>query len=185
MMGDLHKLCYHSAQDPSLCYKGGGDKRLIYKVEPGAETTLTFAWGEDGKDLDICAFWDSAPDMKIGWHWNQTAGAHTTTVDGVIYSIDYSGDMRGTDDAEWVKVDKSSWSSGLNTLTIYLNFYSYDASTYPASTCTVIASQTNGPTKILENVNCGTRSGRRAEPGTDPYVTIAFDLTGKLVSVVQ
>lgn len=53
-MGDLGKLCY-KRNNGNLAYKHGGSS-LVYKVESGDWTTVTFAWGADGKDLDICAF---------------------------------------------------------------------------------------------------------------------------------
>ena len=189
-MSDLRKLCHHyTASSLALVFKSSGENagKLVYKVAKGQQTTISFAWGKDGKDLDICAYWEAAPNMKAGWRWSSDWTQPTTVstiVDGVTYTLGYSGDIRDTDASEWVKIEKSVWSKGSNSFRVYLNFYGYDASQYPATTCTVIAAQMNGPTKML-TANCGHRSGNRADPSQDPFVTVTFDATGKLVSLTQ
>ena len=186
-MSNFGKLCHHyTASSRVLVHKSGGVS-LVYKAKCGEETTVTFAWGTDGKDLDICAYWEAAPNMKAGWQWSADWSQPTTTStteSGAEYTIGYSGDIRNVDSAEWVKIKKFPWSKGSRVFKVYLNFYGYDSSQYPATTCTVIAAQMNGPTKML-TVNCGHRSGNRADPAQDPCVTISFDATGKLQSVTQ
>lgn len=188
-MSELGHLCRTAAQSRALVYKTGGahEYSLVYKVQKGEDTVISFAWGTDGKDLDICAYWEAAPNMKAGWQWSadwSQPTTVTTVVDGVTYTLGYSGDIRNVDDSEWVKIKKSVWSKGSNSFRVYLNFYGYNASTFPASTCTVIAAQENGPTMML-TANCGTHTGDRAEPSQDPFVTVTFDATGKLVSLTQ
>ena len=181
-MSELGHLCC-SASSGSLVWKQGGahEYSLVYKMRKGADTVISFAWGADGKDLDICAYWEAAPDMKAGWSWGSGGWI---SLDGVTYTLEYSGDIRDVDASEWVKIKKSVWSKGSNSFRVYLNFFGYNASLYPASTCTVIAAQENGPTKMLV-ANCGTRTSKRAEPSQDPFVTVTFDATGKLVSLTQ
>lgn len=189
-MSELGHLCRHyTAQNLALVYKASGahEYSLVYKVAKGQQTTISFAWDKDGNDLDICAYWEAAPNMKAGWRWSadwSQPTTVTTVVDGVTYTLGYSGDIRDTDASEWVKIEKSVWSKGSNSFRVYLNFYGYDASQYPASTCTVIAAQENGPTKMLL-ANCGTHNGSRADPLQDPFVTVTFDATGKLLSLTQ
>lgn len=195
MSSDAGKLCRHyTALDLALVYKKGGDDagKLIYKVDKGEETTITFAWDITGKDLDICAFWEEASgaayeDKRCGFEWGATRdewlypNTKIATIDGVNYITSYSGDIKGEDNAEWVKVKKSRWSTGSNNYLVYLNFYGYDATSHPATTCTVIASQLNGPT-FMTTANCGTNTGHKADPAAgDPHVTIYFDDHGKLL----
>ena len=181
-MSDLGHLC-RSASSGSLVWKQGGahEYSLVYKIGKGEDTVISFAWGPDGKDLDICAYWEAAPSMKAGYSWGSGGWI---SLDGVTYTLEYSGDIRDADASEWVKIKKSVWSKGSNSFRVYLNFYGYSASQYPASTCTVIAMQQNGPTKMLL-ANCGTRHGGKADPAQDPFVTVTFDATGKLISLTQ
>ena len=181
-MSDLGHLCC-SASSGLLVWKQGGahEYSLVYKIRKGEDTVISFAWGPDGKDLDICAYWEAAPDMKAGYSWGSGGWI---SLDGVTYTLEYSGDIRDADASEWVKIKKSVWSKGSNSFRVYLNFFGYNASQYPASTCTVIATQQNGPTKMLL-ANCGTRALNKADPAQDPFVTVTFDATGKLVSLTQ
>ena len=50
---DLGMLCYKSGSG-KLCYKKNGSK-LVFKVKAGEETTVTFAWSSDVRDLGILA----------------------------------------------------------------------------------------------------------------------------------
>lgn len=181
-MADVGKLCYkHSGTHAGkLCYKSSGDDagKLIYKIDAGQLTTITFAWDADGKDLDICAFWTGAPSMVMGYGYN------TSTQEQVsgAYRITYSGDKRGTDDAEWVKIKMSPWKTGPRTFDVHLNFFGYDSSTYPANKCIVIATQENGGSIVLRDVGCSTNTGAKATTG-DPGIRVTFDSTGHLQSM--
>lgn len=180
-MGDANKLCY-KANDGRLAYKASGDDagKLVYKVAVGDWTTITFAWSTKGRDLDICAFWVGAPDMKMGYSYNTNK---TEQISGA-YHIFYSGDETGTNTAEWVRIKMIPWSTGSRTFKVYFNFYEYSSS-YPESECTVIASQINGPTIIKRNQPCGTSYHNPATTSSpvSPSCTIEFDGAGRLVSV--
>lgn len=189
-MADVGKLVYKASgvDAGKLCFKSSGNDagKLVYKVDAGDWTTITFAWSSKGKDLDICAYWTDAPNMAMGF------GHNTSTSEQVsgAYRIRYSGDKRGTDNAEWVKIKMSPWSAGSRTFEVHLNFYGYDATSYPASTCSVIATQINGETRILNNVPCSTRTGNADQtpnPGiattSDPGVRVTFDDAGHLQSM--
>lgn len=178
-MGDAGKLCYKSG-DGRLAFKAAGADagKLVCKVDAGQLTAIAFAWPSSGKDLDICAFWTGASDMKVGFRYNSAAAVYTRGA----YYIEYSGDKRGVDDSEWVRIKMSPWSGGERTFDVHLNFYEYDSVDYPASTCTVIAAQENGPSIISRDVGCGTTFHREALE-SDPGVRIAFDASGRLLSV--
>jgi len=177
-MGDVGKLAYKHGGS-SLAYKKAGNAAgsLIYKADFGTETTITFAWGSDGQDLDICAYWDDVPGLKVGYGYNSSSGEYSSNE----YRIGYSGDIQGVDSSEWVKIIKRPWSGGPATFTIRLNFYGHDSS-HSASTCSVIASQANGETKVLHDVPCGTAAGSPAG-GSHPGVRISFDSFGFLEKI--
>jgi len=176
MAGELGLLC-HKHGGNRLCYKHGG-AALVYKAASGDWTQISFAWGSEGKDLDICAYWDGAPSLQMGY------GHNTSTTEQVsgVYHIFYSGDIQGTDASEWVKIKMSPWSSGARTFKVHFNFYGYNASTYPGNSCQVIAVQMNGGTRIVRNVTCSTRSGSAAQT-SDPGVRITFDAKGNLTNL--
>ena len=182
-MSDTGKLVYKHGNG-SLAYKKSGEQAgsLVYKADLGSETLVTFAWASDGKDLDICGYWDNAPDLKVGWSYQQSRGEYVSGA----YRIWWSGDVRGTDASEVLKINRSPWGGAPSTFTVRLNFYGYDSSDYPANTCSVIVSQVNGETKILHSVPCGTTGG---SPATDanPGIRVTFDSSGFLdkVEVVQ
>ena len=98
------------------------------------------------------------------------------------YHILYSGDERGTDTSEWVKIKMSPWSGGTRTFRIHLNYFGYNETTYPAESCAVIATQANGPSKVLTSVPCATNSG---DPATtsDHGVVLTFAANGTLQSM--
>ena len=178
MSADAGKLVYKKSGSDAgkLAYKKSGSDagKLIYKANLGGRTKVTFAWGSDGKDLDICAFWDAAPSLKVGYGY-QSGGEHSSGA----YHISYSGDIRGVDTSEWVEIEQRPWSGGPTTFTVYLNFFGYDAERYPASTCAVIAAQENGETKVLYDVPCGTTHGSKATSGHGG-VRLHFDSSGFL-----
>ena len=180
-MGDANKLCY-KANDGRLAYKASGDDagKLVYKVDAGQLTTIAFAWAADGRDLDMCAYWTGAPDMKVGYGYLYTQDP-TEFTSGAYY-IQHSGDKRGTDDSEWVKIKMTPWSGGARTFDVHLNFFEYNSSAYPASKCTVIATQANGRSIILRDVACGTTYHSKALD-SDPGVRVTFDATGHLQSM--
>lgn len=181
MTSELGKLCYKHS-DGRLAFKsGGGDAdKLIYKGSAGDWTLVTFAWGSDGKDLDICAYWDGASSMKMGYGYNTSKAEQVSGP----YHIIYSGDERGTDTSEWVKIKMSPWSGGMRTFRIRLNYYGYNASSYPANSCAVIATQANGPSKVLTSVPCATRSGEPATAtASNPGVILTFAANGTLQSM--
>ena len=174
-MSDIGKPCYKH-NDGSPCYKKSGTQP-IYKVSVGDWTQISFAWGSDGRDLDICAYWDGAPSMQMGY------GHDTSTSEKVsgAYHILYSGDIRGSDSSEWCKIKMKPWSGGVRTFKIHFNYYGYDSS-HTANTCTVIASQIGGGTFVKRNQSCSTDSGRAANTN-DPFCIVSFDETGKLIGV--
>jgi hypothetical protein len=185
-MAGVGKLVYRSSGNDAgkLCYKASGADagKLVYKVDAGRLTTITFAWGTDGKDLDICAFWTGAPSMVMGYGYNTSKQEQISGA----YHITYSGDERGTNVSEWVKIKMTPWSAGARTFDIHLNFFGYDPSTYPANKCIVVASQENGGSIILRDVNCGTNDGSttsRKALTRDPGVRVTFDATGHLQSM--
>lgn len=175
-MGDLGKLCY-KRNNGNLAYKRGGSS-LVYKVEAGDWTTITFAWGADGKDLDICAYWDGASGMQMGYGHNTSTSEQVTDA----YHIFYSGDITSSDASEWCKVKMSPWSGdGSRTFRVHFNFYGYGED-YTGSTCSVIASQPNGKTLYKQGQACGTAKGKAAQT-SDPCCTVTFDATGKLIAL--
>lgn len=187
-MADVGKLVYKASgiDAGKLCFKASGADagKLVYKVDAGHLTTITFAWGADGKDLDMCAYWTGAPDMKVGYGYLYTQDP-TEFTSGAYY-IQHSGDKRGTNDSEWVKIKMAPWSAGARTFDVHLNFFGYDPSTYPANKCIVVASQENGGSIILRDVNCGTNDGSttgRKALIRDPGVRVTFDETGHLQSM--
>ena len=175
-MSDFGKICYKSG-DGRVAFKRGGSAP-VYKAEAGGWTKISFAWGSDGEDLDICAYWDGADSMKVGYNHN---AATSEQVSGA-YRIYYSGDIRGVDTSEWVKIRMSPWSGGVRTFKVHFNFYGYDAEDHPASTCSVIAAQENGASKVLFSVPCSTRRGEAATTG-DPGVKLTFSADGALQSM--
>lgn len=182
-MAKERHLCY-KASGPTkghLCFKvlthpEGG--KLVYKSDSGKVTTISLAWGSDGKDLDICAYWVAKPDMAVGFQWSNS---QRDQIDGA-YHLQFSGDITSVDDSEWVKIRMSPWSAGSSDFRVHFNYYGH-SDKYPASTCTVIASQKGGKTIIKKNVACATVANRRAEK-SDPYVTIKFDANGNLKEIV-
>ena len=177
-MSDTGKLVYKHGNG-SLAYKKAGEQAgsLVYKADLGSETTITFAWGSDGKDLDICAYWDDAPALKVGYGYNSTSGDYSSGA----YFISYSGDIRGTDTSEWVRIIKRPWAGAPTSFTVRLNFYGHDTD-HQASTCAVIVSQANGETKTLFDVPCGTNGSNRATDA-DPGIRVTFDSSGFLDKV--
>lgn len=179
-MSDIGKPCYKH-NDGNPCYKKGGTQP-IYKVSVGDWTQISFAWGSDGRDLDICAYWDGAPSMQMGYGYDTST---TEKVSGA-YRILYSGDIRGEDSSEWCKIKMKPWSGGVRTFKIHFNYYGYDSS-HTANTCTVIASQIGGGTKVKRGQPCSTTAGRAAiggsGPDADPYCVVSFDETGKLIGI--
>lgn len=175
-MSDLGKLCFKKTTQ-ELCYKKSTGE-LIYKSQGGDWTMVSFAWGSEGKDLDICAYWEGASSLQMGY------GHNTSTSEQVsgAYHILYSGDITSTDASEWVKIRMKPWNSGTRTFKVHFNYYGYDAKSYPLATCTVIASQQGGKTLIKRNVQCAT-SKQKAAQTSDPGVTIVFDEKGSLVEV--
>lgn len=188
-MADAKKLCFKAAGEDagSLCFKAAGTYagHLVYKFGTGAETIITFAWGDKAKDLDICAYWLGAPNLKVGFGWNHHAAGtyhvYSDTVSGITYNIGYWGDVRDTNSSEKLQVWKSPiWSSGDNTLRIHLNFYAWDATNYPDTNCAVIASQPGGLT-----LECAAQTNPRSGKAftTDPYVDVVFSSAGNLQSL--
>lgn len=173
-MADEGKLCF-SKSGSALCYTKKGTNQLIFKGAPqGQETIVTFAWDSTGRDLDIFAYWDGAPDMTAGY-------AHGSGGTSGAYSLIYSGDITSDNASEWCKIKMSPWGAGQNTFTVHFNFFGSDED-HPASSCVVIASQTGGPTKIKYNQSCSTSHGRAANE-SDPSCTVTFDSNGNLVSL--
>lgn len=182
-MSDIGKLIYRN-NDGRLAFKAGGPDagKLAYKVISGGWTTVTFAWGSNGKDLDICAYWDGASIMQMGYGHNTSKAEQIRDA----YHIFYSGDIKDVDSSEWVKIKMIPWSGGERTFRVHFNFFGYDASQYPASTCTVIAAQEEGPCLVLNNVQCGTNNPEgRSRPAevTDPGVVLTFAADGTLASM--
>lgn len=185
-MSVVGKLCHHfTASSRVLVYKSGG-VHLVYKARRGEETTVTFAWGSNAKDLDICTYWLDAQDNKVGYGWQyHTAGIYQeypAKVDGVDYIIGYNGDYRDTNDSEWIKVRKTDWTKGSNVLRIHLNFHDYDAIQYPDTSVTVIAVQSGSQT-LTANVTTNQRNGKAF--ATDPYVEVTFDTAGRLTGLTS
>ena len=189
-MSDIGKLCYRAngVDAGKLCYKSSGADagKLVFKVHPGDWTIITSAWDLNGRDLDICAYWTGAPNMVMGFGHNTSQNEQISGP----YHIIYSGDKQGVNEAEWVKVKMEPWDGGYRTFNMHFNFYGYDASSYPASKCIVIASQVNGNTIILPDVSCSTRTGNTSiqpNPGiattSDPGVRVTFDSIGYIQSV--
>ncbi len=174
-MSDIGKLCYKSGGS-ALCFKHGGSA-LVFKVKAGDWTMVSFAWGSDGRDLDICAYWNGAPDMKMGFGYNTSTSEQVSGA----YHILYSGDIKDTNASEWCKIKMDPWSSGSRTFTVHFNYWGHDDD-HPLDTCTVIASQQGGRTLIKRNVSCSTRSEEKAQVG-DPSVTVTFDAQGYLTSL--
>lgn len=179
------KLCY-KPNDGRLVFKRGGDGSLVFKVTPGDWTQISFAWGSDGNDLDICAYWDGT-DMKFGYGYNTGTSEYVyPDVDKGPYHVLYSGDIRDVGQTEWLKLKNTPWSLGARTFKVHFNYFGYD-SEHSANTCTVIASQMGGDTFMKREQPCSTTAGRKAiggsGPDADPYCVVSFDETGKLIGV--
>lgn len=181
-MSNLGKLCFKKSGSALVYSKRTGSDRykLVYKGNPAGVTTISFAWGSDGKDLDICAYWTNFPSKQFGYG-HDTSTAEQRFGDNNEYYLQYSGDIKGTGGTEWVKINMSPWRSG-ETFKIHFNFYGYDAEDCPSSICTVIASQVGGGTFIKRDVSCSTSTGSAAQT-SDPYVTINFDASGRLTGI--
>lgn len=175
-MSSLGKLCHKKSSSPLAYKKDEGS--LIFKVEPGDWTMISFAWGSEGKDLDICGYWSGASSLQMGYGHNTSKAEQVQD----SYHILYSGDITSSDSSEWCKVKMSPWSKGERTFKVHFNYFGFDEEDYPLNTCTVIASQQGGETLIKRNVPCATSKGRAANT-SDPCVTIAFDETGNLISL--
>lgn len=170
-MADEGKLCY-SKSGSSLCYSKGSSEQLIYKeAAQGEETVVTFAWDSSGRDLDIMAYWDGAPNLTAGYDHGSggTSGA---------YSLEYSGDVTSEGASEWCKVKMDPWSAGIRTFTVHFNFFGADEE-HTASSCIVIASQPGGKTLMKPGQLCSTSHGRAANKN-DPYCIVSFDINGNL-----
>lgn len=192
-MSDLKKLVFKAAGQYAgrLVFKASGQYagRLCYKAASGQPTIISFAWGEEAKDLDICAYWlgaktsstDRTGYVGYGWNYNPagTYQVYSKTVDGVVYNIGYWGDERNTSNSERIRVWKTPWSAGNNTLRVHLNFYGW-GSTYPDTSCEVIASQPGGQTLICAG-RTNPKSGKAFD--TDPYVDVTFSTDGILQSM--
>lgn len=170
---DLGLLC-HKHGGGRLCYKHGGNA-LIYKAKAGEETTVTFAWGSDARDLDILAYWEGAPQLTAGY-------GHGSGGTEKPYSLVYSGDITSSDASEWCKVKMSPWGGGgSRRFFVHFNFFGFGED-YPGAACTVVASQPDGKTLIKRDQSCATDAGRAAAQG-DPCCILTFDEAGKLVSI--
>lgn len=175
---DIDKPCYKNSSGIP-CYKYGGDSP-IYKINPGGITEVSFAWGSSGKDLDICAYWEGDSSLKVGYDYNTNTSEQVSGP----YHIQYSGDITDVDASEWCKIYMSPWGGNVSrTFRIHFNFYEYSSS-YPASTCTVIASQQDGQTKVKRDQHCGINYHQPASASdmTNSCV-ISFDETGRLISI--
>lgn len=174
-MSDLNKLCCNPWTG-TLVYKRG-DGRLVFKAKSYGWTQISFSWDAKGSDLDICAQWtDGGP--VVGFGYNSDSGDYSTG----SFGLRYSGDIRGPSSSEWIGVRRNPWGGNLYSFKVNLNFYGYNSSSAPTSTCTVIASQEGGETIIRSNVSCGTHAGGGATI-SDPGVIINFDGEGKLLSI--
>ena len=167
------------AQGGKLAFKLGDVKdegvgNLVFKRDRPCATLITFAWGVEGSDLDILAYWADEPTLTAGYK-NGSGG----TKNG--YRIAWSGDKRGPDNGEWVRVSKTPWGNSERKFIVHLNFYGYDPEDYPLDSCTVIVNQLQGGSRMIVNQPCGTSHLSKALQ-SHPYVEITFDDGGKLVS---
>lgn len=127
------ELVFSQSSDPS---KAG---HLVFFKNQGDWTQVTFAWGADLTDLDICAYWEGAPEYTFGYKQkNETPPSP--------YNIKWSDDETGTGVSEWCQIWKSSWKGGSNVFRVHFNYF---RSVPAGSVCTVIANQRGGETKIL------------------------------------
>ena len=190
-MSGIGKPCYKH-NDGRPCYKKNGTQP-IYKVSVGDWTQISFAWGSDGSDLDIWAYWEGAPNMCAGFRKESEPQSipssdpnsnpdETCSRDGA-YMLWWTGDNKTVGGSENIKVKMEPWNGGgSRRLIIKLNFYGYDSEVHPGSTCTVIAAQLGGETKVKRGVECGTTKGSSAV--SSAYgVVVSFDETGKLIGV--
>lgn len=172
------KLCY-KLNDGRLAFKRGGDGSLMFKVAAGDWTQVSFAWGSDGRDLDICAYWEDAPNMKGGYNYD-TSGIDRT--DGAYHLI-CSSDVTSEDGSEWCKIKMKPWNNGMRrTFKIHFHYFPQD-NEHPSTSCTVIASQIGGQTIIKRDQSCNNDSVKRAANTDDPYCVVSFDETGKLIRI--
>lgn len=175
-MSDVGKLCYKSGGN-ALCYKAGGSA-LIFKGSPGGETTIAMAWAADARDLDICAYW-------VGDSGNVAGYGYSFSGCTAPYQMTWSGDVTASDASETLRVKCAPWSTVTDAnrrLRVHFNFYGYDAEDHPGSSCWVIASQINGPTKTKSGQSCSTNQGQKATTG-DPYCDVVFDSNGTLLRI--
>ena len=178
-MSEEGKLCYNRSNG-QLCYKRSGDGRLIFKATPGEWTHVSFAWGSDGKDLDICAYWEDLQDKKGGYHYD-TSG---TDIGEGAYHLICSSDVQTEEGSEWCKIKMKPWNNGgRRTFKIHFHYYPWD-SEHPSTSCTVIASQIGGETIVKRGQSCNNDGVERpANNTTDPYCIVSFDETGKLIGI--
>lgn len=185
-MADEGKLCYKSGSGQNagkLCYKSGSGAdagKLVWKHE-ARDVVVTFSWMADGMDLDICAYWEDEPSVKVGYGYNRFAD----TYGAAPYQIEYSGDIQSNGGTEWCKLTPPTSGDPSKTFefVVFFNYYGYNSELYPASKCLVVASQKNGPTFTKENQPCGTDPGHPAPAYGDNYVTVTFDHNGKLTGL--
>lgn len=181
-MSQLYKPCYNQSSHMP-CYKIASNQP-IYKVEAGDWTQVSFAWGSDGRDLDICAYWEDLPDKKGGWDYD-TSG---TDIGEGAYHLICSSDVQTEEGSEWCKIKMEPWNNGgRRTFKIHFHYFPWD-SKHPSTSCTVIASQFGGETKIKRGQSCNNDGVQRAAiggsgPDADPYCIVSFDETGKLIGV--
>lgn len=176
---DLGRLVYAATGNALAHNRENG--RLVYKCDaaPRGWTKISFAWDKTARDLDICAYWSAAKDMKVGFRYGG-AGLHESGP----YKIEYSGDITAVGGSEWVKIIMSPWSVGTREFIIHLNYYDYDPESHPGNTCTVVASQEGGKTFIKKDVVCSSPGGTDPATESSNYVTVRFDKDGKLIGIV-
>lgn len=177
-IGDLcYKKGYSPPSNAPLIYKKAGPDigKLCYKGVPLGKIVITFSWPRDATDLDICAYWTSAPDLKVGFSYQSRGGDYSSG----IYNISWGGDEQGTGATEHVEIWRTSNTTS-TTFRVHFNFYGPSDS----GICSVVATQANGNTFVQDNQPCGTT--RRSPADTDdPGVQLNIDASGKLTGMTS
>ena len=160
--------------------------KLIFKYTDPYKIRISFGWDSSIKDLDICSYWTSCPNLKVGYRYNYSEATHTPgytysqTEDNITYNISYSGDIRGSSNSEWVEIWRHPTNSD-GIFRIHFNFYE-GVLNNANPVCTVIATQYKGGAFSAGGVVCSAVRNREALV-SDPSVDILVDSTGLLTGI--
>lgn len=155
-MSDLRKLCYHSAQDPSLCYKSGG-VNLIYKIAPVEVCAIRIPWTPQSY---VCVAASTYHELTLNCAWSFTGGSGS-----VISAPSATSGIRTSELVFKIR------PSGGEIFTVTLSEHSPCTASYtedPGVTCDVFATQPSIVPQYLQGVAIPRDSN------SPSFVSIAF-----------